>query len=88
MPINQLVSTEDPLAIRLMSQLEVLHQWAGMFERLIEKFESRNYDHFDVLIRSDDLASVLVALVALNANQNNATHMNSIISFSGLQKLD
>ena len=68
MPINQLVSTEDPLAIRLMSQLEVLHGWAGMFSRLIERFESRNYDNFDVLIRSDDLASVLLALIALHAN--------------------
>ena len=88
MPINQLVSTEDPLAIRLMSQLEVLHSWASMFARLIERLESRNYDNFDVLIRSDDLVSTLVALIALTANQNNPTHTNSVISFSGLQKLD
>jgi|FrelakmetLWP11LW_1041352.scaffolds.fasta_scaffold213938_1 hypothetical protein len=71
-----------------MSQLEVLHAWAGMFARLLERFESRSYDHFEVIIRSDALASVLVALIALTANQTSARHLNSVISFSGLQKLD
>ena len=58
MPIDQLISATDPLAVRLMSQLDVLHTWTGMFARIIERFESRNFDNFDVLIRSDDLASI------------------------------
>ena len=57
-----------------MSQLDVLHAWTGMYSRVIERFESRSYDNFDVLIRSDDLASVFVYLIALTANQNNASH--------------
>lgn len=59
-----------------------------MFTRLIERFESRQYSNFDILIRSESLASVFVALIALTANQNSARHQQSIISFSGLQKLD
>jgi len=68
MPLDQAVSTSHPLAVRLMSQLEVLHSWAGMVARLLERLESRSYDHFDVIIRSDALANVLVALIALTAN--------------------
>lgn len=60
--------------MRLMSQLDVLHAWTGMYARIIERFESRSYDNFDVLIRSDDLASVFVYLIALTANQNSAKH--------------
>lgn len=67
-----------------MSQLEILHTWAGMFMRMIERFETRQYAHFDVIIRSDDLSSVYVALLALCANQNNAVHQSSVISFSGI----
>jgi len=65
---NVPMDATNPLAMRLMSQLEVLHQWACMFTRLIERFESRNYDHFDVMIRSEDLSSVLLNLLALTAN--------------------
>ena len=83
MSIDQLISATDPLAVRLMSQLDVLHTWTGMYGRIIERFESRSYDNFDVLIRSDDLASVFVYIIALTANQNNASHQQSIISFSG-----
>ena len=61
-------SADDPIAMRLMAQLDVLQAWASMFSRMIEVFESRNYDNFDVLIRSEDLASVLVAIIALTAN--------------------
>lgn len=71
-----------------MSHLDVLHQWIGMFHRIIERFESRNFDHFDILIRSEDLASVCVAILALTANQSSAQHQASLISFSGLEKLD
>lgn len=78
----------DPIAVRLMSQLDVLNAWAAMFTRLIERFESKSYENFDVLIRSEDLASVNLALIALTANKNNAHHFNSVISFSGMQKLD
>ena len=60
--------------MRLMSQLDVLHAWTGMYARIIERFESRSYDNFDVLIRSDDLASVFVYIIALTANQNSAKH--------------
>ena len=74
MSIDQLISATDPLAVRLMSQLDVLHTWTGMYGRIIERFESRSYDNFDVLIRSDDLASVFVYIIALTANQNNASH--------------
>ena len=60
--------------MRLMSQLDVLHAWTGMYARIIERFESRQYDNFDILIRSDDLASVFVYIIALTANQNSAKH--------------
>ena len=66
------VSADDPIAMRLMSQLDVLQAWASMFSRMIEVFESRNFDNFDTLIRSEDLASVLVAIIALTANQGSA----------------
>jgi len=59
-----------------------------MFTRMVEMFESRKYANFDVLIRSEDLASVLLALIALTANKPSVQHQNSIISFSGLHKLD
>ena len=45
-----------------------------MFTRLIERFESRNYDHFDIMIRSEDLSSVLISLLALTANQSSARY--------------
>ena len=59
-----------------------------MFCRLVERLESKEYRNFDVLIRSDDLASMLIAGMALTANQGNARHAESLISFSGYQKLD
>jgi hypothetical protein len=63
------VAANDPIAIRLMSQLEVLHSWAAMFQKLIEKFESRKYANFEAMVRSEDMASVMIALIALTANQ-------------------
>jgi len=74
--------------VRLMAQLDVLHAWSSMFARMIGVFESRKFSNFDVLIRSEDLASVLLAIIALTANKASAQHQNSIISFSGLAKLD
>ena len=71
-----------------MSYLEVLHAWASMFANLIGVFESRKYANFDALIRSEDLASVLLAIIALTENKASAQHHNSIISFSGLEKVD
>jgi len=82
------IEASDPVALRLMGQLDVLNAWASMFTRLIERFESKQYENFDVMIRSEDLASVQLALIALTANKNSAHHYASIISFSGLQKLD
>ena len=82
------MATTDPLAVSIMTQLEVLHSWAGMFKRIIERFESSNYKNFNVIIRSDDLATVMTNLLALTVNQNSALHATSIVSFSGLQKLD
>ncbi len=82
------VAANDPIAIRLMSQLEVLHAWAAMFQKLVEKFESRKYANFDCLTRSEDMASVMISLIALTANQGSPTQQHSVISFSGLQKLD
>lgn len=73
-PLDQAVSTQNPLAKRLIDQLEVLHQWSNMFQRLIERFESRQFSNFDTIIRSEALASVFVALIALTANQNSARH--------------
>ena len=60
MSIDQLISATDPMAMRLMSQLDVLHTWTGMFARVIERLESKDYENFDVLIRSDDLATVFI----------------------------
>ena len=60
MSIDQLISATDPMAMRLMSQLDVLHTWTGMFSRVIERLESKDYENFDVLIRSDDLATVFI----------------------------
>lgn len=59
-----------------------------MFSSLIGNFESRKYQHFDSLIRSEDLAAVLLATIALRDNKASAHHQNSIISFSGFAKLD
>ena len=85
---QQNVQPDDPLAVRLYQYLDVLHAWTQMFARMIEVFESRNFENFQVLIRSEDLAAVLMALFSLTANQANAQHQNSIISFCGLQRLD
>ena len=46
-PLDQLVASTDPLAVKLLNALEILHTWAGMFMRMIERFESRGYAHFD-----------------------------------------
>ena len=57
---NQMVQATDPIAQRLLAQLEVLQNWAGMFRSLIERYESSNYSNFDTLVRSDDLSSVFI----------------------------
>lgn len=41
MPFDQILSANNPLAMRLTSYLDVLHVWANMFERVLEKFESK-----------------------------------------------
>lgn len=41
MPFDQILSANNPLAMRLTGYLDVLHVWASMFERVLEKFESR-----------------------------------------------
>ena len=73
----------NPLAKRLMDQQEVLQQWTRMFKAVIERFESKNYAHFIVMIRSEDLARVFVEILALTANQGSARYQHSLISFSG-----
>ena len=85
---QETVDASNPLARRLMNQLEVLQQWTRMFKAVIERFESKNYCHFAVIIRSEDLARVFVELLALTANQGNARYQHSLISFSGKQNLD
>ena len=74
---------------RLQNQIEVLRQWAEVHESICEKCQDENsFEFMNVLAKSDTLASVFTALVALNANHNNPHHATSIISFSGLGKLD
>ena len=83
-----LMVAEDPIGVRLMNQLEVLQAWANMFQSLISTFENKKYSNFDVLIRSEDLASVFLQIIALTSNKTSALHQNSVISFSGIAKLD
>lgn len=74
---------------RLQNQVEVLKQWADVHESIFEKYQDeKSFSFTNVLAKSDTLASVFTALIALNANHNNVRHVNSVISFSGLGKLD
>lgn len=74
---------------RLQNQVEVLRQWADVHETLLESFsDDKEVDFLTLLAKSDTLASVFTSLIALNANHNNPNHASSIISFSGLGKLD
>jgi hypothetical protein len=74
---------------RLQNQVEVLKQWADVHESIFEKYQDeKSFSFTNVLAKSDTLASVFTALIALNANHNNVRHANSVISFSGLGKLD
>ena len=66
--LDQVLASTDPMAIRLLQSLEVLHGWSSMFCRLIERFESKQYSNFDVIIRSDDLAQVYIQILSLTAN--------------------
>ena len=70
------------------SYLDVLHEWACMFGRLIERFEKRKFANFNVLLRSEDLSSVMFKLISLTAKQTTTFQDNSLISFSGIQKID
>ncbi len=71
-----------------MAQLEVIQAWTRMFSSMIERYESSKYSNFDVLIRSDDLVNVFIQILALTANQGNARHAGSIISFCNHEKID
>jgi hypothetical protein len=67
----------------------VIRQWADVHYSLCESYQDeKSYEFSNILAKSDTLASVFTALIALNANHNNPKHANSIISFSGLGKLD
>ena len=70
--------------------MEVLEQWANIHDALIEKLQDdKTYQFINVLARSDITATVFTGLIGLHANFNNtAGHAQSIISFSGLGKLD
>lgn len=85
---GQSLDLENPLAQQLLAQLEILHSWASMHHRILERFESSKYQHFQVIMRSGRLSDVLVALIALTANSSDGRHAGSLISFSGLEKLD
>ena len=75
---------------RLQNQVEVLEQWANIHEAFIEKLQDdKTFSFMNVLARSESTATIFTALLALNANVNNtAGHAQSVISFSGLGKLD
>ena len=90
MPFDQILSTSNPIAVRLMGYLDVLLTWATIFERLLDKFESKQYEKYNFFSRSDALASSMVAIIGLTANHNavNQMHAQSIISISNLAKLD
>ena len=68
MPFDQILSANNPLAMRLTSYLDVLHVWANMFERVLEKFESRQYANYTFFARSEALSSVMASLIGLTAN--------------------
>jgi len=59
-------------------------------ESLIEKYrDEKNFTFTTSFARSESTAAIITALIALNANQNNMNgHHLSVISFSGLGKLD
>jgi hypothetical protein len=75
---------------RVQNQVEVLHQWATVHESLLEKYrDEKSYTFLNSFARSESTAAVITALIALNANHNNIDgQAHSIISFSGLGKLD
>jgi len=75
---------------RLQEQVDVLEQWASIHEALVEKLhDDKTYQFTNVLVRSETTATIFTALIALNANFGNAAgHAQSVISFSGMGKLD
>lgn len=75
---------------RVQNQVEVLHQWATVHESLLEKYrDEKSFTFLSSFARSESTAAVITALIALNANHNNLSgQARSVISFSGLGKLD
>lgn len=57
---------------------------------MLEKYrDEKSYTFTTSFARSESTAAVITALIALNANHNNLSgHAQSVISFSGLGKLD
>ena len=74
----------------MMSSLDVLLTWASIFERLTERFESKSYEKYNFLSRSDALSGSMCAILGMTANQYSANtyQAQSIISMTNLAKLD
>ena len=62
------MNADDPLAVRLTAYLDVLLIWASMFERILEKFETKECINFNIMARSEALAMGMTNLIGLTAN--------------------
>lgn len=85
MPLDQILSADNPLAVRIINFLEVMHTWAETFGRIFEKYAETNLTALNYFARSEAIMSIFSAFLALTANEAaSGNRRNSMISFSGL----
>ena len=78
------LSTQEPIVVQVLAQLEVLHIYSATVKRSVETFESQNYRNFKVITKSEDLAFTMMALMGLTGNpQSNPRYHSSVVSQSG-----
>jgi len=69
-----------------MNSLMILAAWTRAHHQILERHESQDYSGYDHFVRSNAYSNVFVAMLGLNINQEGESQ--SILSISGLQKLD
>ena len=60
--------------MNLTGYLDVLLIWSSMFERVLEKFESKQYANYTSFARSEALGTAMASIIGLTANH----HMNQM----------
>ena len=81
------IIADSPQVQNTLSHLDVLQEWVNIHVNILERWESKRYFGYSMMCKSESFANTISRIVTITLQIGGSTNV-SLISLSGLQKLD